>query len=455
MPASLTGGPYPSSARDGSLHDSGLLAHDGEQFPIGIETVILMSVVFPYVSPLIRFPAEVQPWAPLLAWMSVLWMTVSRVRPLNMRRGNLALVVFGVIFLVHVNPAINASLLFYVRKSAAFLLGVGLVFLGQRMRPSSLGNAVLVAVVAYAAFAVLQYASEPLFWSIVSPFVPLRDTIREDRGAASLAPEATDFGFTAVYLFLFALLVRGSSAPNSRAGRYMPIAAGIAVVCVLLSKSGSGVIALASIALTVFVFYTGSIRRSLLWLMVVGVCVALAATASSFFVNNRGVALLLLAINEPELLLHTTFSYRFIHNLIGVIAVVESKGLGFGAGSFLTIGPQLYAEYGLAGRFNLPEYYAKAMERTLATNPSSVIAQLLVEYGLLGIAAMLMLFHRTATSKVRLKWACALMLFFTWAQSFPLAYPPFWLLLGLIGNDHFFVGRKEERQANHYGTHQS
>ncbi|MBX3132790.1 MAG: hypothetical protein KF689_05315 [Gemmatimonadaceae bacterium] len=381
------------------------------------------------------------------------WMAITRIRTPRMRRENLALVIFGIIFLVHVNPAINASLLFYIRKSAAFLLGTGLVFLGQRVRPRSLGKVVLLATTVYAFFAVLQYMSEPTFWSIVSPLVPVRDTIREDRGAASLAPEATDFGFTAVYLFLFALLVRSSDIRDSKVTRLMPLAAGTAVACVFLSKSGSGVIALATVALTIFVVYTGSARRSLLWILLVGACLVAAATASNFLQNNRGVALLMLALSAPELLLHTTFSYRFVHNLIGVLAVMESKGLGFGAGSFLTVGPQLYAEYGLAGKLNLPAYYATAMERTLATNPSSVIAQLLVEYGILGVSVMLMLAHRVAKSTVRLKWACALMLFYTWAQSFPLAYPPFWLLLGLVGNPLFstqsLVRQSDDKQRQY------
>lgn len=437
----------PTAVADGDLDEFGI--------PNWLELTVLLAVVFPYVSPLIRFPAEVQPWAPLLAWLAVCWVAIRKSQPPSMRMGNFALVLFGVAFLVHIDPAMDASVLFYVRKSAAFLLGVGLVFLGHRVRPRHLGPVVLVAVVTYAAFATLQYIAEPLFWSIVSPIVPIRDNIREDRGAASLAPEATDFGFTAVFLFLFALLVHRSGDPRSRSTKMMPLAAATAVVCVLLSKSGSGVIALTLVGLSVFVLYTGSVFRSIAWIGAAAVVVAIGAAATDFLQNNRGVALLMIAVKEPELLLHTTFSYRFIHNLIGVLAVFESNGMGFGAGSFLTVGPQLYAEYGLAGRFNLPDYYARAMERTLATNPSSVIAQLLVEYGVLGLAAIMLVAHRLLRSRIQLKVACGIMLFFTWAQSFPLAYPPFWLLLGLVGNERFWTGATQSRVGPSAAARQS
>ena len=192
--------PFPSEAR-GSVSrwpEVGIHLDSADRLPNGLEFVILLAVVFPYVSPLIRFPAEVQPWAPLLAWATVTWMAITRIRTPRMRRENLALVIFGIIFLVHVNPAINASL-FYIRRVRRFYSEPD--WCSSDGKCASLtGQVVLLATTVYAFFAVLNKCRSQLSGqSYHHSFRPRHNS----RVVVPPAAEATDW--SAVYLFLFAL----------------------------------------------------------------------------------------------------------------------------------------------------------------------------------------------------------------------------------------------------------
>ena len=81
------------------------------------------------------------------------------------------------------------------------------------------------------------------------------------------------------------------------------------------------------------------------------------------------------------------------------------------------------------------------MVPTLETNASSTFALLIFEYGVFGIIFIFYIFVSIIRSDLQAKYVVATILFMTWLQSFPAAYPLFWLLLGLHTNTHFSTAR--------------
>lgn len=400
-----------------------------------LKTFCAVLALLPYVSPGIRFPAEVQPWAGVYAWalVGLYW--------LMGRRGlvdgdDWLLVIISVALLLYIQPANLGDPLQYLRKSLAFLFSLSIYFVAKRLRVKQLMVATSFALLAYLAFSFLQYVANPTYTVLIAHLVPVAPQFGGGRGASSLSPEATDFGFTAVYLFVLFLICGAKASPLRRVATLGLIGA---AVCVALSKSGSGTIAL---AIVLGLISWDHLRRSSIvgklslgLLLAIGGIVAIGAYR--VLEDIRGVQLLVLMLSSPTELLDTSFVYRFVHNWVGVLGLIQSGGLGFGAGSFTVIAPTLYEGFGLGTQFGLSSYYLSAVLDTLATFPAGVIPMLLLEYGALGVLYAVLVFSKPARSSIPYRPVVLALLVLSWLQSFPVAYPPFWLLLGLSRNPHF------------------
>lgn len=411
------------------------------------KTLFLMACFMPYISPGIPMPTEVQPWAALMAWGAVVFGLVTTMR----LRGDVwfAVMVFlSIVMMVYVYPEAEGGILTFLRKTFALLLSLGIIVYAAEVTPQAVARALRFAVPAWLAFALLQYASPQVFLAVVSPFVANRDLVIGERGAASLAPEATDFGFTSVYLLVIILLVRKVLASTEGGGKgFGRVLIPMAILNILLSKSASGVFAS---VLVLGVMNLGLLTR---WrrLIPAGMAVvAVGAVAMLFpegaFDGIRGFRVLSDFIAEPASILQTSFAHRAVHNIVGVIALVESGGTGHGAGSFTSVGPRIYVTEGLGHVLQLNDYHVDAVFRSLQTAALGVFPQLLTEYGVVGILLIVMVFWRVLASRMVLRYAVASLMFLTWLQSFPLAYPMFWLLVGFAGNRFFQAAPRGERQ---------
>jgi hypothetical protein len=117
--------------------------------------------------------------------------------------------------------------------------------------------------------------------------------------------------------------------------------------------------------------------------------------------------------------------------------MIDSGFRGFGAGAFLIEGPRLYSRHALGELFGLTGWYAANVPLTLSISPTAFFPVILLEYGLAGLLYIAALFSGVGRSGIPFKPICLVMMFMTWAQSFPAAYPPFWLIVGLAMNPAF------------------
>jgi hypothetical protein len=338
-------------------------------------------------------------------------------------------------FIVYVYRTDSFDYSYYFRKSSAFLLSSGIMLAAQYASPNQLWRALKIALPLWLLFAILGYASPSLYFAVVKPLIPTVIGVAGGRGTTSLAPEATDFGFTMAFMVLLVMLTRARlKAQGDRPARW-PIF--VAIASLILSKSGSGYGA--GLVIAVLYALTGKGRSSgvrlLQWIGVgaaitIGFLVAQVAGTT----NVRGLDLITLAVRSPASLLNTTLSYRIVHNVVGVLGAIDSNLLGFGSGAFLAKAPLLYEKYGLGYVFGLTGWYATNVPATLSVSPVAFFPVILMEYGVIGLIYIILVFRVVLTSRLPFRMICATMVFLTWVQSFPAAYPLLWVLLGISLN---------------------
>lgn len=413
------------------------------------QVTFLLAVLLPYVAlPFLRFPAETQPWAAVLGWLFVAAQVVSRPNR-KVTAFDLTLVILATILMIHVYQGEQIDLSYYLRKNVGILLSLSILFMGRLIAPRALWLALVTSVTVYVFFGVLQVFSNPIYQAIGAIFVPLTQVDLSDRGIASLCPEATDFGFLSVYLLFFTLVLMRIQAPPTSM-RSLQIMALVTTGCAVASMSGSGIIALAAVLSIIF------LRRIRKPRVVILAIVGLAVVASTLLalqpnlMSVRGVQLLSLLVTSPSTLVSTTtFSYRFISNVIGIIALFESYGLGYGAGAYTLIAPQIYLTHDLGTVWQLQDYYLVNVRNVLEIAPSGVFPVLFLESGLIGVALVIHLWRAVYRSTIPFGSAALVLMTLAWAQSFPVAWPPFWLLIGLSLNPQFCTERslKEEMRT--------
>lgn len=403
---------------------------------LSVPLVIVTAACFlPYINlgPL-SVPSQVQPWAALVAW---LWVGM-RAMTTGMRISALqwTLLVFALWFMIYVYAGEGFDLEIYFRRSASFLLSAGIFLAAQYLTPATLWRALKLTLPLWLLFALLRYASPDIYFTLVTPLVP---TVVDStaRGTSSLAPEATDFGFTMAFLAVLCMITRRRLQDEGARAEKWPLV--IAIASALLSQSGTGYIGLALIS----VFYLatrpsgryGPLGRYLSAALVgIPAIVALDLLTSS---GIRGVNLLSTAIRSPGDLMDTTVSYRVAHNIVGFLGLLDSNLRGYGAGSFVNEAPTVYARHALGSVLNLNSYYATAVPATLSQSPVSQFAVIILEFGIVGLIYLLILFLFAVRSRVPYKAIAVAILIATWLNSFPAGWPPFWVLIGVMMSPHF------------------
>lgn len=409
-----------------------------DQYTLGgaVLAVVTALCFLPYLSfgP-ISAPSQVQPWAALMAWTYVVVRTIGG--GLKVSRVQLALIVFSVWFMVYVYEGQGFEISNYFRKSAAFLLSAGIFLAMQYQSPTRLWRVLKFTMPIWFGFAALRYVDADLYFKLVTAVVPsVVDSV--ERGSSSLAPEATDFGFNMAFAILFIMIVRRLLKDQGKHPEIWPLY--LAIGGAVLSKSGTGFFGMALI----FLLNLAISRSRKTTTRVVRYGLFALAAVSAFFVLTslpdtgvRGLDLASTAARSPGDLINSTASYRIVHNTVGVIGVWDSHFKGFGAGAFEVEGPRIYNRYNLGNVLGLTGWYASNMEETLATSPLAFFPVILLEYGAVGMLYIFVLFRFVARSEIPYRAVAFTLMVVTWAQSFPAAWPPFWVLLGLMMSPHF------------------
>lgn len=402
--------------------------------------LVLLAALFPYIKlgP-IGLPTEVQAWSALLAW-ATMFILVAQKR-LLVNRFHIVLLTFSFVFIIYIPFDGFIEIGQYLRKSISFILSASIAVVARYIYPSQALRVLKISAPVWLCFAILGQFAPGLYHQVVSPFVPGALGAFGDRGVTSLAPEATDFGFTMAYFW--ALTVLASIASHARGGPSAPYwLYAVIFLNIGLSRSGSGIMSIFAL-LVVYQFTverrTGRTQISSKSLLITFAVIVALVTIIMFMPQTgiRGLDLMLILVQSPADLIQTTLSYRIVHNMVGVYGLVDSYLLGYGAGTFTVFGPELYSASNISETLGLQNWYMTNMLSTLRTSPLAIFPVIFFEYGIFGVLFVCFLFASVLNSGQPAKYVVAALLFLTWAQSFPAAYPLFWLLVGLHTNPHF------------------
>jgi hypothetical protein len=397
--------------------------------------VVVVACLLPYfnIGPF-SAPSQVQPWPALLAW---LWVAPRALRSgLRFSAVQCLLLLFAAYFMIHVYGEEGFDFSTYLRRSGAFLLSAGIFLAGQYLTPATMWRALKVTIPIWLAFGALRYIDSTIYYSVVTPLVPTV-VVSDERGTSSLAPEATDFGFTMVFVVVLCMITRRRLTQQGIHAEKWPLVA--AVASVLLSLSGTGYLGLAVVG-AVYVLAGpagkfGRIGRSSFGVLMVICTVTIISLLPSQTV--RGIELLRLAIQDPIALMDTTTSYRVVHTVVGVFGIADSGFWGYGAGSFGSEAPDVYYRHHLGNIFGIEGYYAERIPVSLGGSPASQFGLILLEFGVVGVLYLTLLFGFAMRSRIPLKAVAIAVLFLAWLGSFPIAWPPFWVVIGIMMSPHF------------------
>ena len=412
-----------------------LPSHKGA-LDISVPLALVMAASFlPYINlgPL-SVPSQVQPWAALFAWT---WVVIRATRTgLHLTTIQWTLLIFAVWFMVYVYAGDGFDLQTYFRRSAAFFLSAGIFLAARYLTPATLWRALKMTLPLWFSFAALRYVSPSTYFDLVTPLVP---TVVNSsaRGSSSLAPEATDFGFTMAFMLVLCLITRRRLQEEGDEPAKWPVVAAIASA--LISQSGTGYFGLALVGLIYFATRGSGTRGKFgRCVLAIGITVPMVIAIRSMPPTGiRGIDLLITAFRAPGELMDTTVSYRVAHNYVGLLGMMDSGLQGYGAGSFINEAPNIYATHSLSSFFNLNEYYGASVLATLSQSPISQFGVIMLEFGIVGVVYLLVLFTFAFRSRVPYKTLAVAILLVTWLNSFPVGWPPFWVLIGMMMSPHF------------------
>ena len=195
----------------------------GTQRASKIVSLVLLTGLLPYIKlgP-IGLPSEVQAWSLLIAWIGVF--TFALQRRLIFNNFHIVLFAFCFLFIIYLPTEGVSDTDHYFRKSMAFFMSLSITFVATHLQPGQMLKLLKLTTILWFVFAVLGQFDSTRYLDIVTTFVPNALGSTGQRGVTSLAPEATDFGFTMAYFWVLAIV-----ASNSSRARGGPIGSKLAI----------------------------------------------------------------------------------------------------------------------------------------------------------------------------------------------------------------------------------
>lgn len=420
-------------------------------FEINLFHLTAIFSLFPYITlGSLALPTEVQPWAALISWILV---------GISLSRGQLRYdsfycitLFFSLLFLAYIPINDNIGMGQYLRKSLSIFLCFAILIAARGLTASKIISLVKMSAVIWLFFGLLGLFFPSDYLHIVRKIVPGALGAYGSRGVTSLAPEATDYGFTMIYFWVLVLIA--SSAERARGRSGAPIWLFFVIIFnILISGSATGLFSLAILRVTYWVTFDSARQKNRISTNAIflTLCISIFLIFLVGSLPNtgiRGLDLMAQSLANPWILLDTTLSYRIAHNLVGIYGLIDSNLLGWGAGSFTEKGIEVYSKNDISGMLGLQGWYRENIPQTLKTSPLAIFPVLIFEYGVFGLAFIIYIYSSVFRSAIVAKYMVSMLLFLTWAQSFPLAYPLFWLLLGLIRNTDFAICNRKNKDFN-------
>lgn len=390
--------------------------------------VVTFCTLMPFVSVVISFPSQMQPWAALFSMIGGFVFFLMKKNKLSFEIKSL--IIFSLMLSMYITKY-SVIDIEYFKKNIGLVFSISiLIFYYYYGYRSEFSRVILPVLYLYLFFAVLQYLSTPIYTGLSGLFLDVSDIHIGERGAASLMPEATDFGFTLNYFILITYLFYKQGVASGGLLKHVII---LCVLMIFLSKSASGVITL---VLLLFAIYCVNARIKLGHILAssaaIGLVMILMFVFSNELMNIRGFVIIVDLLNDYETIMLTSFAHRFIHNAVGFLAFIDSNLLGFGAGTWSFMAEEVFQIHRLDIVFSLNPYYSIAVADSLNQAPLSNIGFMLLEYGVFGLIFVYLIFYKLTKIETKLYIPALCIMLLTWLQSFPLAFPPFWMVIGLL-----------------------
>ena len=381
-------------------------------------------------------PSEVQVFGSLAAFFAILYAAFST--GLRFKQQDFVFAAFALYFIFFIKFWATPDLGSYLRKSFSLLICFPIFFITKFVKVETILQALKIALAIYVVFILLEYANKDIYFTVARLFVPGALGAYEGRGLTSLAPEATDLGFTGAYLFLILRMVAYSQRINYRS---LLMCYGACIFIILSSASGSGYFTLAAF-LSLELLSRISIRKIIALVVTLITCLAIIifSVPDALFEQLGTIRAIELATTlalNPNAIGETTLSYRMAHNLVGFYGMLESNFIGHGAGEFILGAQNTYYDYSVAEALGISGWYALNVPVTLTESPLAMTAVLMYEFGFVGILLVIFMIQVPYTNHVYAANRIALLIFLTLGQSFPLAYPPLYFLLGMCAHKAF------------------
>lgn len=289
----------------------------------------------------------------------------------------------------------------------------------------SFGKILWSVVLFYLTFALLQALSPPIF--ALFDFLYNQKVIYLGiRGWSSLTPEPTDLGFTlSVILFSYIIL------HNEGVLKLNYLLVGLIVVLILGTLSNAGILTLLVLALIL----TLSKKPFLALFLVPFMILAITAGENS---DIRPVRIISNIFLDPlSVIEFTSLFYRVFENQLAVLLSIDNYFLPYGFSSFSNVVTDLN-EYVDILHTTYPSR-VEFISNYIASPPESaknIFSRYIIELGIFFIIYLILLFWFVGSLRVSgLTILLTFSIFILYiVQSFPLFYPPIWLLLGMISS---------------------
>lgn len=270
----------------------------------------------------------------------------------------------------------------------------------------------------------------PYEWvTFVSPYLvnELRGTnMTGGRGVSGFAPEAGFLGVIAVYMLMLIYILYMEHRVRRRVLIYSFVGC---LLLVLLSSSGSGVVLLFLFLSLSFILSSYSIfTKSVVTIAIVLTILMVLNTGILDYVTSRGVKILLTLFSSSDSILNdSSFFYRVIPMLTGVISIFDGNLLGSGAGSLPVVSERVFENHHF---FN---QYQKFADKVSGLG-SSAFGKYTTELGLIFIVFLFLIYKDHNGYKY--SYAVRGVSFTFVLASFAIVFPPLWVLLGATHNPY-------------------
>lgn len=397
-----------------------------------LANVLLGVLLFPYASP-VPIQTDVQPFAVVFAFMSMMLLIFVRGGVWHFDRTDLYLLFFALLYAVYVDWSVQVFDLYYFRKNAIMLLAFPAYWAVKHLYPRMSGKTVLVVAWMYLVITLSQKFAPPLFNLFSRMFLPRVVGMSSARGLTGPCPEQSFLAFIALSFPIVYRMVMANGQkvdPSVDRRRFRTIVV-LSVILTLLARSVTGT---AFTAALLGVMWLASARDWMARLrrVVAGVGVmALVATVGVNVVGYRTAYLIRLVASHPSLiLLDSSIASRYVQVLAGLYTFAMHP-LGTGR----SVGNKEVFETAATG-LRYDAYIPRESMDYVRSNRNdrgdililSPFADSLSRMGILFVVHLMLLLAVLRYRPYSLASRTYLLLGII--SSFPLSFPIFWLLLG-------------------------